>query len=380
MSKQRALDAINGIMGDRIPQWDLADNVLLAEQIASYDIWENTEKTSIDLIRHIDVDMTHCIPGGIAEWNFPLVRYYADADYIKNEDTRPYLSAYNSPLIKPYRSMFDELGMSCTASFWGMGPTMAMKYMFDSPDDVLEFNPREHDHATQEERVDFFQNYYTEKQALLGDDCLMIGWYYHTLFMWPVEVFGWENFMLASMMEPERFREILNQFFELSKRDLSAIATVNSLPLIACHDDLCSANGPMFPPEWYRTYIYDRYVELNAIINDAGKKSMFVCDGNVEPLLTDVAATGFAGIAVDGQTDLRPVAETFSGKIIAGGMKPAIVSGGTPEQIETMVRETVEIIKDEPGYFFQCPGMSGKTPLENIAHYQHCLRKYGNRS
>lgn len=381
MSKQRALDAINGIMSDRIPQWDFPDNVLLAEKTVTYDIWEDTEKTSVDLIKHCDIDMTHYIPGGIAEWNFPLVRYYADADYVENEDTRPYLRTYKKETPRPYRSMYDALGMSSSASFWGMAPTMAMKkYMFDSPEEALEFNPKEHDTATLEERIEFFRSYYREKQALLGDDCLFIGWYYHTLFMWPVELFGWENFMIAAMMDPERFQEILDQFYELSKRDLSAIAAVDDLPLIGCHDDLCSATGPMFPPEWYRTYIYDRYSELNTIIHNAGKKTIFVCDGNVEPLLSDVAATGFDGIAVDGQTDLEPVVKTFSGKIIVGGMKPAILSGGTFDQIENMVRETVEIIKDEPGYFFQCPGMNGKTPIESVDHYQQCIRKYGARS
>ncbi|MFA5689800.1 MAG: uroporphyrinogen decarboxylase family protein [Kiritimatiellales bacterium] len=380
MSRERALNAINEVMSDRIPQWDFPDNVLLAKKIASYDIWEDTERTTIDLLKVCDIDMTHCIAGGIAEWNFPLVRYYNEVDFIENEDTAAYLKAYQKKTAKPYRSMYDNLGMSCSGSFWGIAPTLAMKkYMFDSPEDVLEFNPLEHDSATLDERIEFFRNYYREKQELLGDDCLLIGWYYHTLFMWPVEIFGWENFMLAAMTDAERFKEILDQFWELSKRDLSAIAAVDNLPLIGCHDDLCSANGPMFPPEWYRTFIYDRYSEVSSIIRTAGKKTVFVCDGNVTALLPDIAATGFDGIAVDGQTDLTSVVKSFSGKIIVGGMKPAVVSHGTPEQIERMVQETVAVIKDEPGYFFQSSGMAGKTPIENIEHYQACIRKYGQR-
>jgi hypothetical protein len=380
MSKQRALNAINGIMSDRIPQWDFPDNVLLAEKIATYDIWEDTERTSVDLLRHFDVDMTHYIPGGIAEWNFPLVRYYSDADYVLSEDTRPYLKAYQKETPRPYRSMYDTLGMKSSASFWGMAPTMAMKgYCFDSPEQVLEFNPQEHDAFTLEERVSFFKDYYREKQALLDDNGLFMGWYYHTLFMWPVEIFGWENFMLAAMTDPDRFKEILNQFYEISKRDLTAMSAVEGLPLIGCHDDLCNANGPMFSPDWYREFIYDRYSELTGILHSAGKKALFVCDGNTASILSDVAATGFDGIAVDGNTDLREVKKSFSGKIIAGGMKPAIVSNGTSEQIEGMVRETVAIIRDEPGYFFQCPGMNGKTALKNVDHYQRCIREYGNR-
>ncbi|MFA5687897.1 MAG: uroporphyrinogen decarboxylase family protein [Kiritimatiellales bacterium] len=380
MSRQRALDAINGVMSDRIPQWDFPDNILLAEKICGDDIWENTEKTTVELLKYCDIDMTHYIAGGVAEWNFPLVRYYNEAEFIQNDDTQSYLQAYNKKTEKPYRSMYDNLGMSCSASFWGIAPTLAMKkYMFDSPEDVLEFNPLEHDSATLDDRIEFFRNYYKEKQALLGDSCLFIGWYYHTLFMWPVEIFGWENFMLAAMMDSERFKEILDQFWEISKRDLSAMTAVDDLQLIGCHDDLCSANGPMFPPDWYRTFIYDRYAEVSSMIRAAGKKSVFVCDGNVSALLPDIAATGFDGITVDGQTDLNCVVKNFSGKIMVGGMKPTIVSNGTPEQIEQMIKSTVDIIKDEPGYFFQSSGLAGKTPVKNIEHYLHCIQKFGQR-
>jgi hypothetical protein len=368
-------------MSDRIPQWDFPDNVLLAQKIAPYDIWEDTERTAVDLFKHFDVDMTHYIPGGIAEWNFPLVRYYNDADYIENDDTRPYLRAYKKKAVKPYRSMYDMMGMSCSASFWGMAPTMAMKgYCFDSPEEVLEFNPLEKDPFTLEERTAFFQNYYKQKQDLFGDSCLFMGWYYHTLFMWPVEIFGWENFMLAAMTDPDRFKEILDQFYEISKRDLTAMAAVESLPLIGCHDDLCNANGPMFSPNWYREFIYDRYSELTSILHTAGKKALFVCDGNVIPLLDDVTATGFDGISIDGHSDLKTVVKKCSQKIIVGGMKPAVVSGGTLEQIEQMVKETVDAVRDEPGYFFQCPGMNGKTPIKNVEYYQYCIRKYGQRA
>ena len=381
MSKQRAIDAINGIMSDRIPQWDFPDNVLLAEKIIPYDIWEDTERTSIDLLKAFDIDMIHCIPGGIAEWNFPLVRYFTDAEYVENEDTMPYLRAYKKETKRPYQSMYDNLGMKCSASFWGMAPTMAMNgYAFESPEDVLKFNPLEHDSFSLEDRISFFQDYYKEKQTLLGDDCLMMGWYYHTLFMWPVEIFGWENFMLASMTDEKRFQEILEQFLEISKRDFTALAAVDDLKLIGCHDDLCNANGPMYSPNWYREHIYKHYSELLSILHGANKKALFVCDGNVVPLLDDIATLGFDGIAIDGHADLKSTVEKFSGKIITGGMQSAVVSNGTPEQIEKLVKDTVEVVKDEPGYFFQCGGMNGKTPLKNVEHYQYCIRKYGQRS
>ncbi|MBN1557057.1 MAG: hypothetical protein JW951_02790 [Lentisphaerae bacterium] len=380
MSRQRACDALNGKPTDRIPQWDFPDNPALAETLLPYDIWEDTARTSADLFKHFDIDMTHYLPGGIAEWNFPLVRYFDEADYGEGGDTAPYRRAYRRDTPKPYRSMYDALGMGCRASFWGMAPTLVMQqYPVDSPESVLRFNPAEHDAATFESRRAFFETYYRDTQALLGDSCLLLGWYYHTLFMWPVELFGWEHFMVAAMLDPDRFRAILDQFYALTRRDLAAMAAVPGLPAIGCHDDLCNAAGPMFPPDWYRANVYDRYAELIALLHDAGKQAIFVCDGNVVPLLDDLAALGFDGIAVDGHADLRRVVEAFSGRIIVGGMPAAVVSQGTPEAIEQMVKETAGIVRGEPRYFFQCCGMAGRTPPENVKHYQACLRKYGRR-
>lgn len=379
MSKHRALEAINGHFTDRIPQWDFPDNPALAKQLFSYDIWKNPEKTAVDLWKYFDIDLAHYLPGDIAEWNFPLVRYYGDAEYDDDSRCRPYQQAYQKPTVKPYKSMYDQIHRTSKASFWGMGPTLSQNYDFPSPESVLAFDPLEYDSHTMKERECFFREYYRTKQAMLGDSCLLMGWYYHTLFMWPVEIFGWENFMLAAMQEPERFVDILNQFSQLTKRDITAMCQLEDLPLIACHDDLCSSNGPMFPPSWYEEYIFPFYRELFGVIHKAGKKVLFACDGNVLPLLDQIYETGPDGIAIDGQSDLGSVVKKFSGKIIIGGMNPAIVSQGTRTEIETMVRKTVTTIKDEPGYFFQCHGMNGDTSPDNVLYYQKCICHLGKR-
>ena len=382
MSKHRALEAIAGRYADRIPQWDFPDSPVLARKLLGYDIWQDTRRTAADLWRHFDIDLAHYLPGGIAEWNFPLVRYYGEAEYLEDESLADYRRAYCRPLPEAatYRSMYDELKRKSSASYWGLAPTMAMKeYGFSSPEDVLAFNPRDHERATFDERKAFFKKYYGEMQSLFGQSCLMMGWYYHTLFMWPVEIFGWENFMLAAMTDTERFNEILSQFLEITKRDIRAMCAVEELPLIACHDDLASAQGPMFDPAWYERYIFPRYREVFDIIHEAGKKVLFVSDGNIEVLLPRLAAMGADGIAIDKNTSLSAAVDSFSGKIICGGMDPAVISQGGEAEIEALVRQTVAVVKAQPGYFFQCPGMTGQTPIRNIERYQELIRKYGTR-
>ena len=92
-----------------------------------------------------------------------------------------------------------------------------------------------------------------------------------------------------------------------------------------------------------------------------------------------MAAAGADGIAIDTNTSLQAAVESFSGKIICGGMDPAVISQGSLGDIEAMVRKTVAAVKDQPGYFFQCPGMTGRAPIQNIERYQELIREYGKR-
>ena len=380
MSRQRALDAISGIMTDRIPQIAPLDSPAVAEKLFDYDIWENPERTNADLVKHFDIDMTTSF-NGIAEWNFPLVRYYADVEFLDDESCNIYRRVYGKKRpVRPYESMEDSLERPVGGAWWGISPTLCYKsYGFSSPEDVLRFNPLEHDKSTLEQRIEFFQQFYGHARDMVGDSSLIYGWYYNTLFMWPVEVFGWENSMLAAMMDPKRFKEIMDQFLHIVKRDITAMSAVEDLPVIACHDDLCSANGPMFSPDWYDENIFPYYDEIFDIIRQTGNKIIYVCDGNVIPLLDRIYDTGVDGIAIDGNSDLTTVMEKFSGKIVQGGLDPTVVSQGTFEDIEKQVKEVVQIVKGEPGYFFQNTGLTGQTPAENIVHYQHCLREYGSR-
>ena len=261
-----------------------------------------------------------------------------------------------------------------------MSPTlMTMDYGFKNVKDCLNFNPLEKDNFTFEERVSFFTKYYRKNQELLGDTTLLGGWYYNTLFMWPVEIFGWENFMYAAMTGPERFSEIMNQFFEISQRDMMAMAEVPDMKIIFSHDDLCSGKGPMFHPDWYRKYIFPRYQELWRPIQEKGIKIVYVIDGNIAELIQDIKLCNPDGIAFEPATDVETVFRNFSGKIIMGGGDPVVVSRGNVSAIETMVKKLCEYGRNEPGYFMQDIGLSGNIPPENIDAYFRYSEKYGMR-
>ena len=78
-----------------------------------------------------------------------------------------------------------------------------------------------------------------EKRMDIAGDC---GLYYYrlytTLFMWAVEILGWEVFMIAAALDPGGFDEkFLQPAFRKSLEYLTILSEIDN-PFIFCHDDL----------------------------------------------------------------------------------------------------------------------------------------------
>ena len=381
MSRERALAAIRGEFSDRMPIWDWPDSPPLAEHLFDYDIWEDPYRAALDLWTHFDIDFSVNIPGDFAEWNFPLVRINGNADILEDPSCDGYRRAFKPGSIEAYKSLYDICGMKSRAGYWGMAPTLAnSRFAVSSPEEVLQFNPLEHDTYTLQDRIDFFRYIYPKRQEEIGEASMYSGWYYCTLFMWLVEVFGYENFMVAAYMDPSRFKEIILQFWELTKRDIEAMCHVEDLPIIGLHDDVCDVNGPLFAPEWLREFIFPYYHDLFDIIHDFGKKVFFCSDGNLNKVISDIRAFDVDGLACDHNNHLKDILDAFPGKIIFGGaIDPTVILTGSNEDVEHMVKETIKLARHEPGYFFSSGAVNGSVPVERALFYYETYQKHAKR-
>jgi hypothetical protein len=209
------------------------------------------------------------------------------------------------------------------------------------------------------------------KMRLLGEIGLYYYMLYTTLFMWAVEVLGWEVFLLAAWMDPEGFDQ---KFFQVvlpkTRRLLDELSSVDA-PFVFCHDDLADARGPVFPPGWYERYIFPRYLELWKSVKERGRKVIFVADGNMEPLLDDLKAAGADGVMLENPaTDFDAVLERFHDRIVIGGVETGVLAHGTPGQIRAHVLEVHERTKGLPGFVLSTPGgIHGQIPLANLEAY-----------
>jgi len=223
------------------------------------------------------------------------------------------------------------------------------------------------------------KNSINRKISLVGDIGIYYYQYYTTLFMWGVEYLGWEIFLQAIALDPGGFKEKFLDFaFGQSLKAIKLLADIDC-PFVFCHDDLANANGPVCSPGWYDKYIFPRYEELWEPIKRAGKKVIFVADGNMEFFLERLVEVGVDGVMLESPaTDFDLILKHFGDKIVIGGVETNLLTFGTPELIKKHVLKIYEKTKDLPGFALSTPGgIHGNIPLENLEAYFDTRVEFG---
>ena len=211
------------------------------------------------------------------------------------------------------------------------------------------------------------------REHAIGDIGLYYPMLYTTLFMWAVEVLGWEVFMLAATLDPERFHEhFLVPCARKSQALVRELAHASDSPFVFVHDDLASATGPMFRPAWYKRYIFPHYPEIFGEAKRLGKKIIFVADGNMKVFLPQLIEAGVDGLMFETPaTPLDAVVEHFgvSGKFLIGGIDTRVLTFGTGIEVRQMVRD-LERVAHLPGFAMASGGgLHNNIPLANLEAY-----------
>ncbi len=200
----------------------------------------------------------------------------------------------------------------------------------------------------------FRKNYPTEwgDQAQPGNP--QAAFFYNTMFMWPMLVFGYENFMNLCLL-PE-FERIMDEFAEINRRVFRAMARL-PVNFAVCHDDIVLTRGPVCSPQWMHKYIFPRYEEYWDILRATGKEALFMVDGCVDAYADDVIACGARGIISEPYTDYKAIARRYEGRhlFLAGEGDNRVLMRNDPAEIKAMVESMVETSKMTNGYMM-CVG------------------------
>ena len=253
-------------------------------------------------------------------------------------------------------------------------------HRFKSIEDMMKFSPLQQADFTGWHVVvdgDFsseeviYQRYRKNYPAEWGDQtpagsAASVG-FYNTMFMWPMLVFGYENFMMMCL-DPE-FERIMDEFAEINRRVFRAFARL-PIEFAICHDDIVLSNGPVVSPEWMHKYIFPRYEEFWSIMKNAGKEVIFMVDGCVDAFVDDVMACGARGIISEPFTDYKAIARKYENCFIAGEGDNRTLARNKPDEIRKMVEGMVETGRMSGGYMM-CIGnhIPFNTPPEAIKTY-----------
>jgi hypothetical protein len=201
--------------------------------------------------------------------------------------------------------------------------------------------------------------------------------FYNTMFMWPMLVFGYENFMMMCL-DPA-FERIMDEFAEVNRRVFRAFARL-PVNFVICHDDIVLTSGPAVSPAWMRRFIFPRYEEYWSILKDAGKEVIFMVDGCVDAFVDDVMGCGARGIISEPYTDYKAIAKRYENCFIAGEGDNRVLMRNDPAEIRAMVESMAETGRMSGGYMM-CIGnhIPFNVPGEAIQRYIELSRELAQR-
>jgi hypothetical protein len=181
---------------------------------------------------------------------------------------------------------------------------------FNSLDDKLNFNFLEHlPHPSHSELVNRFNdNFHKNKKN--NPEMVNMNGTYTTFISGLLEVYGWDDLLLAMGLEPEKFIQSTKRYVQWMMPFYEALADCDS-PVIMIHDDIAWTSGAFAHPDWYRAHIFPAYKKYMTPLLEAGKKVMFTSDGDYTQFIDDIADCGFAGFVMEPMTDMKYIAEKY---------------------------------------------------------------------
>ena len=365
MNKERALRAINGQYSDVIPHWESFHNPAYIETYLGIDPYREPLKAAQELLR------THPIDVAVVGYGNSTISSTEEKDGMILDEQGKKLPRWGTGVTERWE--------------WGIG--------FASIEDVLAYEPlsemnfvgkgfvADYDFSlSAEELGKVFQSQIDTQRNLFGDTALELAGFYNTLFMWPMLTFGWENLLLLCGGYPAEMKRLLAGFAHRSRRVFEAIALTDT-PLVWSHDDICCTRGPVVSPQWLREFVYPYYEEFWSIVRSTGKKVIFISDGDITTIASDIFSLGADGILSEPHTNWEELAKNHPEKILLGQGDCRVLATNDPSRIRAMVRHMAKTACNCPGYFMHIGNLITHTLTpQSIRIYFEAAAEYCKRT
>jgi hypothetical protein len=251
---------------------------------------------------------------------------------------------------------------------------------FQSPEEVLAFDPwKAYGNIDQQAWARKFEEHYQANCRWSPDLVNMTG-IYVTCVSGLIEIFGWEMLLAAAGTDPAGFGAVADRYCSWAKQYFEALGAAD-VPVVMVHDDIVWTSGAIFPPEWYRQYVFPNYRKLFPPILDSGKKLLYTSDGNYTEFIDDVANCGVTGFVMEPTTDMKYVAEKYGRThVFIGNADTRILLSGPKTAIRAEVERCLSIGKRCPGFFMAVGNhLPPNTPVENALYYNRVYEELSRR-
>ena len=245
---------------------------------------------------------------------------------------------------KPDGSWIDEWGVTYLPSPEAIshpvhGPIASME-------DLKTYTPPDPDGPTRLGALPELVKRYKGKRAII--------FHQRAAFMWSAYVHGIDNLLVNMLVEPE-FAEALMDMVLETHLAVARRAVRAGVDAICLGDDYAFNAGPMMSPEIFKKMILPRLQRMVDVIHEEGAIVIKHSDGNLYPILEDIASTGAEALqsiepvaGMDLATTKKMVGDRMCliGNVDCGHL----LSRGTPEEVRQAVRQCIADAADGGGY------------------------------
>lgn len=246
--------------------------------------------------------------------------------------------------------------------------------IFKTPEDFENFSSSPPDpHASGRT----FAVEYTKK--IVGDD-MAVAVFIRDPFAHVWEMFTPTTFVRWMYEEPQVIRKAVELLTEFNVEVIKRLSDIG-VDLIVSGGDYCETKGPMVPVKYFREVIFPGLEEQVEAAHKGGIKFIKHTDGNVTPLVDDLAniVDGLHSLDSSAGVDIGEVKAKYGDELVLMGN--VSVDNLAIKSREEVVKETKECIrKASPGGgHFLCSSNSWYTgaKLENCLAMVETGRKYG---
>jgi hypothetical protein len=248
---------------------------------------------------------------------------------------------------------------------------------FQAHDDVLRADPGEFEIETVGPQM---RSEMARLYAERAETAFPVPWHYGTLVTRAVLEFGWEPFLMAAGLDPQRLGMLLDRFGEASLAVARGWAETEGVELIIIHDDIAGTRGVFMRPDWYRQYVFPWYARVFAAIHERGRKALYISDGNYMQVLDDVLDTGPDGLYIE-SSSMDPAAfmqRAGTDKLYLLKTDSRLIDFGTPEDIHVELSALCVLHSTYPGIMMYRGGGNPKPGnVEAFERYYRELLVYG---